>query len=1060
MGAVDYDYDAFATYATDPDRDLIRAVEVFVEGFHRRTTLPDKLKRKLELCVDGRDFKIPRRSRETGRLQDVADIVESYLKRSRALIVFCGPLSRFHPWINHEVRWWLENRPGAPVYFALTHGRRTMPEEVMPPALLAAGGGDLAIYFDLRGYHQDRPFTSVLRLAVAARRRSALLRSPSGRGRIRSFREEAVRLTARLLSDASGGDLSVGEVEAAWEPEETWRRFRSRAIASAFVAAVVGGAYATWTQADARKAAEVQAKAEAWLQRSRMLTDEGGTALPSALAYAASALHLSPNARAIEAGILASQGIVPIEKVLTPGGGDPAWTATYLGDTGLLAAGGRSGVLRLVEKNTGDVRAELDLKGSAIRSLAYDGARRALVVGTDRGLVRLSVRWDGSSVGLVEDGRHLRGSRVDAVALDAARGRVLAGLNQQAEIWGFPIDAATTAPGVRLARVMDPRFAEHGVSEVPSSVYGLAVRGDRLIATGIDGIISVFDLADEGLGEPRQAAHPRSIYAMAATRRGDEVAVADSEGGLSVYGIEDLRLRRAETRPTAAASVGRNLDGNLSTSAPQSSADVGVALSGDEGTIAVTSHDRSVRFLTYSDLAPLGSAVHRAAPRGVLFEPYAERALTLSDDGSMQVVRPMALAETYRLAGIGGFAAGEGGLLVAWPERRRRAPGPGRVGPREEWTPVFAVDPEDGSRPHRIGSIPAEPARGILQEGIAGIANWGSTKVRLFPLQDQPRTCDLLQHPNSEQSVDLVRALGKGPAPGTLSTHSVPNGSSSWWLTIWNLVSCRANERWKGTVQGATSDGAWVTAPEHGTVTVGRPGGSSRSLVFGGGVEGLALARGGDALLVRLAAGIACVCTVGRSAVESAMGACAVRSADYDRRLGDGERVDSRAHLPLGPVCAARLCVPPGADRIIRGRPPPPAGRARQTARAGAALRLQPRRGPARGSCRRDGSEDLRPRDGAADRRPADAEPGVDDRILFGEFRGGAARDVGRFHPEGLGLDAGQRAETDLPPLELIDRGQDLTRRPGPDPAWRDLRPVSASGRVEADMHPRCVHRG
>src|ERR1700733_10184582 len=58
-----FDYDAFATYATDPDGDLIRAVEAFVEGFHRRPTLPQRLRRELELCVDGRDFRIPRRSR-------------------------------------------------------------------------------------------------------------------------------------------------------------------------------------------------------------------------------------------------------------------------------------------------------------------------------------------------------------------------------------------------------------------------------------------------------------------------------------------------------------------------------------------------------------------------------------------------------------------------------------------------------------------------------------------------------------------------------------------------------------------------------------------------------------------------------------------------------------------------------------------------------------------------------------------------------------------------------------------------------------------------------------
>jgi hypothetical protein len=45
-----YDFDGFATYATDPDGGLTRALEAFVEGFHRRKSIPDRLRRELELC--------------------------------------------------------------------------------------------------------------------------------------------------------------------------------------------------------------------------------------------------------------------------------------------------------------------------------------------------------------------------------------------------------------------------------------------------------------------------------------------------------------------------------------------------------------------------------------------------------------------------------------------------------------------------------------------------------------------------------------------------------------------------------------------------------------------------------------------------------------------------------------------------------------------------------------------------------------------------------------------------------------------------------------------------
>ncbi|MET3414051.1 hypothetical protein [Methylobacterium sp. 1030] len=877
-----YDYDAFATYATDPDRDLVRAAEVFVEGFHRRRTLPSKLRHKLELCVDGRDFKIPRRSRAAGGPEDVADIIEGYLGRSRALIVFCGPLSRFHPWINHEVGWWVKNRPGAPVYFALTHGRKTTLGEVMPPALLARGGGETAIYIDLRGWYQDRVLTSAIRATGASRRRAALWRSLPRWDKVRSFREEAARLTTLLLSDVLGADLSVGEVEAAWEREEAWRKTRTRVISAGFLTLAAVGSGAVWIQAEARQAADDRAKAESWLQRSRMLVGEGAGALPSALAYAAGALQLSPSARSIEAGYLASEGMVPIETILTPGGGDSAWTARYLGDTGWVAVGGRSSVLRLVDPRTGDVHAALDLKSSGIRSLEYDASRHILFVGTDRGLVRLSLHTDGGPPLLSETGRGLIGDRVDALALDAARGRVLAGLSQKAEIWGFPIAGDAIAPGNKLARVMDPRFAENGVSDMPASVYGLAVRGGRLVAVGIDGVISVFGLAGNELGQPRQSAHPKPIYGMAVTGRGDELAVADAEGGLSVYGLDDLRLRRSETRPTAVASVGRDLDGKVGASIPDSSANVGLAISGDERALAVTSHDRSVRFVSFSGLAPLGTAVHRAAPRGVLFDPDGERALTFSDDGTMQVVRPLAQAEALRLAGIGGFAAGDEGQLVVWPMHRRGKPGYGRNAGGVRRTAVFAVDPEDGAIPRRIGDVEEDPREAVVQGGVTIVAGRMSTKVHLLPLRDRLDGCGLLQHPNSEGDVEMVRALVPGPGPANISTHGVAGASKAWWLSVWDQKSCQPVGRWEGTARGAVADGAWAIVDGPGSVTVRSLAAPARSLTFEGDVEGVDLSRGGAALVVRLRGGAACACTSGaRPASRDTIGRCVARSTAY-----------------------------------------------------------------------------------------------------------------------------------------------------------------------------------
>lgn len=90
-----FDYSAFATHATDPDGALVREVEKLIEGYHLRPDLPKDYIRPLELCVDGRDFVLPRRSRDASVGSGAIEtIVRAYQRRCRALLVFAGPQSR------------------------------------------------------------------------------------------------------------------------------------------------------------------------------------------------------------------------------------------------------------------------------------------------------------------------------------------------------------------------------------------------------------------------------------------------------------------------------------------------------------------------------------------------------------------------------------------------------------------------------------------------------------------------------------------------------------------------------------------------------------------------------------------------------------------------------------------------------------------------------------------------------------------------------------------------------------------------------------------------------
>jgi hypothetical protein len=88
-------YDAFASYATDPDRRVVRDVEQFLESVVRNRLIDPAYRKPLQLCVDGSDFTIPRGKRELAisSKSPIEEIVVGYMKQSRYLLIFVGPKS-------------------------------------------------------------------------------------------------------------------------------------------------------------------------------------------------------------------------------------------------------------------------------------------------------------------------------------------------------------------------------------------------------------------------------------------------------------------------------------------------------------------------------------------------------------------------------------------------------------------------------------------------------------------------------------------------------------------------------------------------------------------------------------------------------------------------------------------------------------------------------------------------------------------------------------------------------------------------------------------------------
>jgi hypothetical protein len=880
----EYVYEAFASYATDPDAELVRALESVVEGFHRRNGLPAEMRQEIELCVDGRDFAFPRRIRGRDDFGGIFEIVASYMRKSRALLVLTGPLSKDHPWINKEVEWWLANRPDDPIYFCLTHGRSPDPAKSYPPALRDRGWDDLPISFDLRKFHWSA-FWRRLVPSFALQERTLELRKSLAEGwqSVRPFEEESARVAARLLADKSGGQIALDTIEAAWQRQEIRDRRTRRIWQVVGAVTAVAVAAALWRAGEDVRTAEKTATSQSWLRHARALADRGGTALPDALAYAGSALVTRPDAEASGVAMTAMQSMVRIVRTFKLDGGDPTWTAEPIESEEVALVGGRSGILRALDLKDGKVLWRSDLRSSAIRTIAFDRTSSAIFVGTDRGILKL--RWKGreQAEGPSEIARALTGSRIGGLAVDPQRKKVVVGLLSSGQLLSFPLNDELPWKGDVVNRIMDPRFVEDGSSEVPSGIYGMNIKGDRLVVVGIDGVVS--QLSPDSLAEPpRQFVHQQAVFAMAVSSDGRELILADEYGGVSVYDLETTKLARATSGAPTTASVAKSLQGPFAVGIADRYATVGLALDREDRVLAVTSHDKTVRFLSYSDLAPLGTAAHGSATRAVAFVGSTGRALTFSDDGSVQLVEAASYPEVVRLAAVGGFAVGET-ELVAWPMRR-----PGKAGfsdPKKESkaTEVYSI-PLEGSQPRSIGKVDDNPGSGlVVSPNIVALRPMTSTKVSLLGVAKRALGCSLLQHLNVENAVDVVRQVAAGPEKGTLVTlaerHNAP--SKALFLSMWNVQDCSIVRSLETIGPFAIATDAVVTLPKAGVVEVRTPPSAEPlTLNFGRDIVQVGVSDKASTLLVTLQnpAGI-CVCSRTRFPRGRRDSRCAAQSKSY-----------------------------------------------------------------------------------------------------------------------------------------------------------------------------------
>lgn len=297
-------FDGFASYAASPDARLVCLVEALVEGFHRRPGIARHLVKELSLCVDGSDFVYglsrPATPEGAGPYeQRVERTILDNMRAARCLLVFTGPLTRGHFWVEREIKIWRETFPERPVYVALTHGHDDWSPSNFPATLdITPRSGD-ASWFDLRGYYRlplaERAYASLLLAggylsslmrsggAPAGRQREAYRRTVSavrgealdprdmpgaatGRPGGRMFGEEVARLAAQLVFDARGQPGSLSDLQKSYIETERRQRRRTRRLAAAGLsgtaASVVAGLILNDRQDRLHQAAQLASEAQ------------------------------------------------------------------------------------------------------------------------------------------------------------------------------------------------------------------------------------------------------------------------------------------------------------------------------------------------------------------------------------------------------------------------------------------------------------------------------------------------------------------------------------------------------------------------------------------------------------------------------------------------------------------------------------------------------------------------------------------------------------------------------------------------------------------------------
>lgn len=629
-------YDAFASYATDPDRDLIRDVESFLESLHRNNLVEPAYRRKLELCVDGSDFKLPGKSKaQYSQVVDdpVFDLVVEYMKRSRRFVLFIGPRSRDHLWIMRELDWWLDHRDPADVLIAVTHGHDPTAERVGTfPLRIRELNLDRSLWIDLRSWRN---------------------REPGGRA-LRPYEEERLRLAASLMNPPA----APGELIASWRvgvKQRQRQRIIAGGVASIFAfAALTGLGLATNAWLDSARLA----RASGLALFARQTGESSQTRSLNALVYAASSLALEPTSQGYVALSRSARVLPPHLWTVPHSEGSKVDVVEFIEGDRIVASAGSDANLRLGRAADGLEIGRLALGGRAT-AIVQHPTRPLLAIATLRGFDL--VAWSpGSEAPNPHIVRHVDFDRVRGLAFLPDGRRLLVGAFD-GTLAEFLVDEASLE-GWRPHREMklhDSSGAKVGINGV-----GIDAISNRLIVPEISGTIYCMDVADWSK-RPREVKYTSNIFAMAQHPTLQRFAMSDSDGGWLIFDSADCKILSRMAPPQDTETIARDAAGALRVASRFERPRTGIVYDPGGELLGIASNDGTVRIVTAQGGSLVKLMIHPTMSRAVAFARDRRRVVTGSDDGHVHLWDIGTDLERWRLAGIDSIAVDPKGVWIA-----------------------------------------------------------------------------------------------------------------------------------------------------------------------------------------------------------------------------------------------------------------------------------------------------------------------------------------------------------------------------------------------------------